>query len=735
MDTTCLRIFQNIVRRRMNLARMVRALNGPAAIVLGVCIGLFGTAPFATGDAPGEPDCPAAFAPVLPSSGLDGFNGFRVTGVTPSGQFGYTVALGDVNGDGLADIIVGAFLDQASGDGQNGSVYVIFGRPGVGGPAEISVGDIDGTNGFVIHGPEGQTWFGLSVASGDVNGDGFDDVLVGAPFASFERGVCYVVFGRAAPVAEGTLYVDSLDGTNGFLIKGRRPEDWNGWSVAFAGDVNADGVGEALVGAPFDQGSSHSVPSGAAFLVWGRVQAIWPVSFQLESWEFQEYRDFGDIDFSLVFSFNPGNMAGVSVAGLGDVNGDGIGDYAVGAPRTPFRNGDVYVLFGRTGPEWDGYYYAHVVANEIHPSLGGNGSKGALLKGAEPGDEIGWYVGPAGDVNSDGINDILVGAASAYAPSPRNASEAYLVFGRDNSVSIQWTAFVRMNLLDGVNGVALEGVDAQDQLGLGASGCGDVDDDGASDFVIGASSAGVPGGDPTGRTWTVMGQSTTWPARMAVNDILPPIGDEPIGFLTQGGSFGEGVGTSAAGRRDINGDGVPDYVIGAPGTLDSTGNQIGAVIATFGRRDCNQNGTNDACELFEGLGTDCNENGFLDGCDLANGTSEDLNGTNVPDECDDCVFENDDCDDSDVCTQDACAAGVCSNPARMYGDVNHDGGVDMFDILCVLDGFAALFQPPCTLSNVDILPCPGGDGLVDAFDILGVLDAFGGVFDCDCPVW
>ncbi|NOT00103.1 MAG: hypothetical protein HOP29_05705 [Phycisphaerales bacterium] len=93
---------------------------------------------------------------------------------------------------------------------------------------------------------------------------------------------------------------------------------------------------------------------------------------------------------------------------------------------------------------------------------------------------------------------------------------------------------------------------------------------------------------------------------------------------------------------------------------------------------------------------------------------------------------DDDCDDDDVCTQDVCAAASCGNPSRQFGDANHDGSIDIFDILCVLDGFAGVFSV-CALPNVDLTPCPGGDGIIDVFDILAVLDGFAGVNACNCP--
>lgn len=91
------------------------------------------------------------------------------------------------------------------------------------------------------------------------------------------------------------------------------------------------------------------------------------------------------------------------------------------------------------------------------------------------------------------------------------------------------------------------------------------------------------------------------------------------------------------------------------------------------------------------------------------------------------------CDDCDVCTLDLCEVEGCANPPRLFGDINGDGIIDIFDILHVLDGFAGVFVPPATKSNVDLAPCDG-DGVIDIFDILAVLDGFAGVNLCACPL-
>ncbi|NOT01389.1 MAG: hypothetical protein HOP29_12255 [Phycisphaerales bacterium] len=91
------------------------------------------------------------------------------------------------------------------------------------------------------------------------------------------------------------------------------------------------------------------------------------------------------------------------------------------------------------------------------------------------------------------------------------------------------------------------------------------------------------------------------------------------------------------------------------------------------------------------------------------------------------------CNDLDVCTWDVPAGSSCTNTPNAYGDVNHTGiPVDIFDILCVLDGFAGVYTT-CPCLDTDIAGCPGGDGIIDIFDILAVLDAFAGVSACSCP--
>jgi hypothetical protein len=362
----------------------------------------------------------AGFSSVLELSNLDGSNGFTIHGADTDDNSGFSVSsAGDVNGDGIADLIVGAFLADSNGDSNTGSSYVVFGSD-AGFPATLELSDLDGNNGFTINGVNASDQSGFSVSSaGDVNGDDIDDLIIGAfaadPNGNSTAGSSYVVFGSDAGFSS-TLELSSLDGNNGFTINGINADDRSGHSVSHAGDVNADGIDDVLIGAI--RADSNGATSGSSYVVYGRDEGF-SSTLELSSLD-------GNNGFTITGS-NAGDRSGGSVSYAGDVNGDGISDLIIGAygadPNGNSGAGSSFVVFGSEAG--------------FSPSLDLStldGSNGFTIDGVSASDQSGCSVSHAGDVNGDGIDDLIVGAFRADPAGNTDAGSSYVVFGREKPI-------------------------------------------------------------------------------------------------------------------------------------------------------------------------------------------------------------------------------------------------------------------------------------------------------------
>ncbi|MEL7027713.1 MAG: integrin alpha [Pseudomonadota bacterium] len=428
----------------------------------------------------------------LDLSTLNGANGFRIEGVGPSDRSGYSVSgAGDINGDGFADVIVGA--PRARVDGEFvGQGYVVFGSNVPFSPS-ISLSNLDGTNGFQINGAVEGDRLGASVSgAGDVNGDGIDDIVLGAPLAdpgeSF-AGETYVIFGSSSPFA-ASIDVSALDGTDGFTVIGIARGDRSGEAVSAAGDINGDGIGDVLIGALF--GGSP----GEAYVVFG------------SSSPFAATLDLAALDGADGFRINGIGVSGAlgsSVSQAGDFNGDGVDDLILGAPFASPNgrsSGESYIVFGSTtgfAPNFD------------LSTL--DGSNGFRISGKDISDRAGGSVSSAGDINGDGLADVIVGATFAAGADPL-AGEAYVIYGSSGAFG----EVLELSELDGVNGFLVPGVDEGDRVGVSVGGAGDVNGDGSDDLILGAD-FGDRGGRNSGESYVVFGASSGFGASLDLSSL------------------------------------------------------------------------------------------------------------------------------------------------------------------------------------------------------------------------
>jgi hypothetical protein len=357
--------------------------------------------------------------------------GLVFTGDRGGGRAGSALAaVGDFDGDGYADFAVGA---PASGTGEAGRVLLL--RGGI--PTDVTVD-------AVFEGTPGEG-FGASVAgAGDVNGDGYADILVGAPGdAAGSDGRARVFFGGPG-----------LDTTPDLELAGTHPGERFGWSVAGAGDIDGDGYADLLAGAPENDEGGAGLPCGAAYLFLGG-----PAPGGTPVWAVRG----GYIVRSAPYS-NAGHRLGESVAGAGDFNGDGYADIVVGVPYDGHVfTGEARLYLGGASP--------HMAADVTFRGSGSSYS----------GMNLGAAVAGIGDLDNDGFDDVAVGAPAHTPTTPSSRPQAGLV-------RLYCGAAVPGTVEE--EDAEFEGPFWNTYLGRSVAGAGDVDGDGVPDLVVGAPGLG-----------------------------------------------------------------------------------------------------------------------------------------------------------------------------------------------------------------------------------------------------
>jgi len=472
------------------------------------------------GSAPGGPQYSldlAASAPDLTVFGAD-------AGDYLADRFSLTS--GDFNDDGKDDILVGAPLADGPDNARTnaGEAYVIFGRDDGDASLDLAADEPD----LTIIGANAGENLGFVVAAGDVNGDGTDDILVGARFATPAGGAAgageaYVVFGSSS--LEGTL--DIAEGQQDFTIAGASAGDFLGYALT-AGDVNGDGIADIITAASAASPDASRPHAGETYVILGSHDLSGRVDVAQDQ---QDFTILGVEAEDLLANF----------AAAGDVNGDGKDDILLGTHKADGPDnkredgGEAYVIFGK---------------DDLKGTLDlVSGDGFATIYGAEAQDWLGFYL-IAADANGDGIDDIVVSARNADGPQNgrNNCGEVYLIFGRKELPEV-------IDIADGKQDATILGADPNDLLGH-ALAAGDIDGDGTADVIAGAPAAGSLDNvrDQGGEARVFFGASA-WPA------VLDAAVENP-GATIWGAEAGDELGFSVA-SGDFDGDGKADVMSGA----------------------------------------------------------------------------------------------------------------------------------------------------------------------------
>ncbi|CAB5501617.1 hypothetical protein THERMOT_1455, partial [Bathymodiolus thermophilus thioautotrophic gill symbiont] len=654
------------------------------------------------------------------SSITAGIGGFVINGENAWDFSSYSISLaGDVNGDGLSDLIIGAYGANLNNMLNVGRTYVVFGKAD---NAAIDLSDITlGMGGFIIDG-ENSDRSGFSVSSaGDVNGDGLDDLIVGAPKANSVAGKSYVVFGKTNTAAVKLSDVSNGIGSAGHAIdfQGNQSEyigtsadelfvaglsnnilRGNGGADVFNAGAGDDTIiinGDNLAKLYSNKLSSHLL---------ARVDGGGGTdTLKLEGSNL--FLDLIDIDNGRIQDIeiiNLGSSSNTLRLGLKDlldissetnvlkvIGNSGASVEVIGLEKSNTSkavNGITYKVYfhadAPTAKLW--------VEQNLLVSI--SVAQGFVINGANTGDQSGYSVSSAGDVNGDGLDDLIVGACKADPAGGADAGKSYVVFGKN----VNTTTVNLSEIVFGTGGFVINGENIYDNSGFSVSSAGDINGDGLDDLIVGSYLSDPANVMGAGKTFVVFGKNNDT-AAIHLSNITSGTG----GFVINGENADDQSGRSVSSVGDVNGDGLDDLIIGAHHADLNGVDRVGRSFVVFGKK--NDTAAINLSNIASGVG------GFVINGENAN----DYSGSSVSSAGD---VNGDGLDDLIVSAYRASVTDSADNEGKSYvvfGRKSDTTAINLSDIVSgtggfVINGEHALDQSGTSIASAGDV---NGDGLGD----------------------
>ncbi len=461
--------------------------------------------------------------------------GFRIDGANNNDRMGFIVnKLGDFNGDGIDDVVIASHW--------NDRIYVLYGgRDRYDGSFDLkAIENGDTSNGFVIRNANNQdSWNGFSAVGGDINGDGIADLIYGNREGGVAgRGQATVIYGQQGGYSNITLnYTNNAwrlpTDVHGTVIMAQDQNAnandpskvWGqdlGEGIGIVGDVNGDGIDDFVIADPRSTNhlsAGNGGSAGTSYLIYGSKAGL-PSQLDLNNLTPEQGIRIQSLHYEWTGGAD-GNTSQNTITALGDINGDGIDDFALAAPYSdPGDPGRVYVIYGKKG----GY-----------------------------GDR---------SLNLDVFPNTSMSLPNGYTPT-FTQEDGFLLVNEKSTVTQQNSA--------------------TEWFGGSIRGAGDINGDGIDDFIIGARYADGNGMTDNGAIYVVYGKDHDWGVNdvngkpiFSIKDI---IADPSQGYVLRGTSNDAWLGNSVA-LGDWNGDGIADVAVGQPGSNDNAAGQYSVYYST-----------------------------------------------------------------------------------------------------------------------------------------------------------